>query len=267
MEAQTGGNLGDALMDLFIRYNAPVCKAVHPATSSSKNEHSKISSILMLVLLIYLLTGCIQAPASYRPRTWEHAPIDMKAITDLPGQSLLQVIIVYGHWSGHHTALRLVSPDRPVVFWDPGGRYGHTFPKDVRSKDLITVNPPDLEMYLQQHIWNRTSVEVEVFEWDLKPEYARELYDILVNGTDKDHPAGRFTTTGAGLLCTYKVSDFLHRFAGKTIRVSKPFFRPHNLAKVLYTQSPKRVLSFRRGKQTVYDPSPMMNPPSPVGGH
>lgn len=248
-------------MDLFIQYDSPVYKAAHPATLSSKKEHSKIRSILILVLLICVLMGCIYAPAAYRPRTWEHTPIDMKSITDLPGQSLLQVIIVYGQFSGHHTALRLVCPDRPVVFWDPGGSYGHTFPEDVRTKDLITVNPPDLEMYLQQHIWNCTSVEVEVFEWDLKPEHARELYDVLVNGTDKDHPAGRFTTTGVGLFCTFKVSDFLHRFAGKTMIVPKPVFRPHNLAKVLYTQSPKRVLSFRRGKQTVYDPSTMINPP------
>jgi hypothetical protein len=251
-------------VDLFIQYDSPVFKAAHPATLSRKTVNSKIRFLLTSVLLIFLLMGCIQAPVSYRPRTWEHAPIDMKSITDLPGQSLLQVIIVYGHWSGHHTALRLVSPDRPVVFWDPGGSYGHTFPEDVRSKDLIKVNPPDLEMYLQQHIWNRTSVEVEVFEWDLKPEYARELYDVLVKGTDKDHPAGQFATTGAGLFCTFKVSDFLHRFAGKTMIVPKAFFRPHNLAKVLYTQSPKRVLSFRRGKQTVYDPS-TINPLPLVG--
>jgi hypothetical protein len=248
-------------VDIFIQYDSSVCKVAHPATLSSKNKRPKIRSILISVLLICLLMGCFHAPASYRPRTWEHAPIDMQSVTDLPGQSLLQVIIVYGHWSGHHTALRLVSPDRPVVFWDPGGSYGHTFPENVRSKDLITVNPPDLEMYLQRHIWNRTSVEVEVFEWDLKPEYARELYDVLVNGTNKDHPAGHFTTTTLGAFCTFKISGFLHRFAGKTMIVPKPVFTPHNLAKVLYTQSPKRVLSFRRDKQMVYDPATIINPP------
>jgi hypothetical protein len=251
-------------INLFSQYDSPVCKAAHPAILSRNKEHAKIRSIPIVVLLISLLTGCIQGPAFYRPRTWEHTPIDMKSITDHPGQSLLQVIVVYGHFSGHHTALRLVCPDRPVVFWDPGGSYGDTFPEDVRTKDLIKVNPPDLKMYLQ-HVWNRTSVEVEVFEWDLQPEYALELYDVLINGTGKDHPAGRFTTTGIGLFCTYKVSDFLHRFAGKTVVVPKAVFRPHNLAKVLYTQSPKRVLSLHRRTQTVFVPLININPPPLVG--
>jgi hypothetical protein len=116
------------------------------------------------------------------------------------------------------------------------------------------VNPPDLETYLQ-HIWHFSSVEVEVFEWDLKPEDARELYNVLLNGTDRNHPAGRFTTTTLGMFCTVSVSDFLHRFATKTMTVPRSFFFPHNLARALYTQSPKRVLAFRRGKQIMYVPT------------
>lgn len=238
------------------------CGSPEPARSGGR---AAVRLLLTAILSISLLAGCLQGPAFYRPRTWEPAPIDMHALADPPGRPLLQVIIVYGDFSGHHTALRLVSPDRPVVFWDPGGSYGNTFPEDVRTKDLITIDPPDLETYLQRHIWNRTSVEVEVFEWDLEPEHAGELYEVLVHGTGKDHPAGRFTTTGAGLLCTYKVSDFLHRFAGETMRVPKPVFRPHNLARLLYTQSPRRVLSFRRGTQAVYDPAPLTHPPPPAG--
>ena len=160
---------------------------------------------------------------------------------------------MYGHWWDHHSALRLVCPGRPVLFWDPGGSYGSTLPEDVRSKDLIKINPPDLETYLR-HVWNFSSVEVEVFEWDLKPEHANELYDVLVNGTDKNHPAGRFTTTTMGGFCCTALSDFLHRFATKTMTVPKTFFFPHNLARVLYTQSPKRVLAFRRTKQIMFVP-------------
>jgi len=119
---------------------------------------------------------------------------------------------------------------------------------------MITVNPPSLETY-SQHVWHFSSIEVEVFEWDLKPKQAHELYDVLLNGTDKNHPAGRFTTSTMGLFCTVAVSDFLHRFAGKTMTVPRTLFFPHNLARVLYTQSPKRVLAFRRGRQTAYFPS------------
>jgi hypothetical protein len=49
--------------------------------------------------------------------------------------------------------------------------------------------------------------------------------------------------------------------------VPKSFFYPHDLARVLYTQSPKRVLAFRRSKQTLYVPPPMTlgeSDPSPI---
>jgi hypothetical protein len=123
----------------------------------------------------------------------------------------------------------------------------------VRSKDLIKINPPDLETYLQ-HTWQHSSIEVEVFEWDLKPEEGRVLYDVLLNGTDKNHPAGWFTTTTMGFFCTVAVSDFLRRFAHKTLTLPRTFFLPEHLARALYTQSPKRVLAFRRGRQIAFSP-------------
>jgi hypothetical protein len=220
---------------------------------AGKTKHIKPYLIPALLLIVCLQTGCIHAPASYRPNSWVHTPIDMKSVADPPNQSLLQVIIVYGPAWDHHSALRLVCPGRPVLFWDPGGGYGIDLPEVVRSKDLIKVNPPDLQTYIQ-HIWHFSSIEVEIFEWDLKPEHAHELYDVLLIGSDKNHSAGRFTTSTIGLFCTVAVSNFLHRFAGKTMTVPKTFFFPHSLARVLYTQSPKRVLAFRRHKQTVYFP-------------
>jgi hypothetical protein len=219
-----------------------------------KLKNPKTHFIITSLLLTTLLMGCIHAPAPYRPNNWENTRIDLKSVADPPNQSLLQVIIIYGYWWSHHTALRLVYPSRPVLFWDPGGSYGTTFSKDVRSKDLIKINPPDLETYLQ-HIWHFSSVEVEVFEWDVKPEDALELYDVLLKGTDKNHPAGRFTTATMGFFCSVAVSDFLHRFASKTLTVPRSFFLPEDLARVLYTQSPKRVLAFRRGRQIMYVPS------------
>jgi hypothetical protein len=218
-----------------------------------KTKNIKPRLVPILLLFSCFIISCIHAPAPYQPNSWLSSPIDLKSITDNPNQPLLQVIIVYGPAWDHHSALRLVCPGRPVLFWDPGGSYGTTLPGDVRSKDLIMVNPPDLETYLQ-HIWHFSSVEVEVFEWDLKPEYARELYNVLLNGTGKNHPAGRFTTTTIGMFCTVSVSDFLHRFAGNILTVPKSFFFPHNLARVLYTQSPKRVLAFRRTKQIMFVP-------------
>jgi hypothetical protein len=214
----------------------------------------KLRSILALPLLLFLFVGCIHGPAAYRPTNWDYARVDLKAVADIPNQPLLQVIIVYGPWWGHHSALRLVCSDRPVLFWDPGGSYGAFHKEDIRSKDLIVKDPPGLEEYLQ-FSWNYNNVEVEVFEWDLETEYAHELYDVLFNGTDRNHPAGRFKTATMGGFCCVALSDFLHRFATKIMTVPKSYFFPHNLARVLYTQSPKRVLAFRRGKQVIYDPT------------
>ncbi len=212
-----------------------------------------IGIVVPMLLCICLASCCMHAPAPYRPSRWMGTSTTMESIADIPDQSLLQVIIVYGPAWCHHTALRLVCPDRPVLFWDPGGSYGVSDPRDVRSKDLIRINPPNLETYLR-FTWKHSSTEVEVFEWDLSPEQARDLYDVLLRGTDKNDPAGRFTTTTLGLFCSEAVSDFLHRFAAKIMTVPKSFFLPHNLAKVLYTQSPRRVLSFRPKRQTMYVP-------------
>jgi hypothetical protein len=238
---------------------------MHPAPLTGKTSFFNILIIPILFLLSSLLVGCFHAPGSSQLlATWENRPLDIKSVADTPTQALLQVIIVYGNFWSHHSALRLVCTDRPVVFWDPGGSYGKDFPEDVRSKDLIKINPPDLEMYVQ-HIWKFTSVEVDVFEWDLQPDYAHELYDVLVKGTDRNHPAGRFTTTTPGMFCTVKLSEFLRRFAGKTMIVKKSHLFPNGLANELYTQSPKRVLSFRRDTQHVYvPPTPALKPPQLV---
>lgn len=252
----------------IIRRNSPTVKTIHPSKLFRKTENSKIHFILTLFLSTCLLMGCIHAPAPYRPNNWEKAPINMKSVADPPGQPLLQIIIVYENLWSCHTALRLVYPDQPVLFWDPGGAYGVDLPevvrnKDVkRSKDLIRINPPDIETYLE-YVWLFSGVEVEVFEWDLKPEDAAELYGVLLAGTDKNHPAGRFTTTTWEFFCSLAVSDFLHRFAGKIMTVPKSFFLPEHLARVLYTQSPKRVLALRRHKQIMYVP-PRTLPVPPI---
>lgn len=221
----------------------------------------KIHFIPILLLLTCLTVGCVHAPAPYRPSSWVKTPIDMKSIADNPNQPSLQVILVYGAWWCHHSALRLDCPDRSVLFWDPGGSYGTPEQTEVRSKDVIRINPPDLEAYLR-FTWEYSSVEVEVFEWDLTHEQARELYDVLLNGTDKNHPAGKFSTTTMGGFCCVALSDFLHRFAKKTMNVPKSFFFPHDLARVLYTQSPRRVFAFRRGKQNVYTPAKITADPT-----
>ncbi len=238
---------------LFIRRNSSTFKIISQSKPTGRTQRIEIHSIPTLLLLTCLIVGCVHAPAPYRPSSWVKTPIDMKSVADNPNQPSLQVILVYGPWWCHHSALRLVWTDRSVLFWDPGGSYGTPEQTEVRSKDVIRSNPPDMEAYLR-FTWDYSSVEVEVFEWNLTLDQAHELYDVLLNGTDKNHPAGKFSTTTMGGFCCVALSDFLHRFAKKTMNVPKSFFFPHDLARVLYTQSPRRVLAFRRGKQVEYVP-------------
>ena len=229
-----------------------------PLSLFKKTKDIKPCLVPILVLFSCLIISCVHAPAPNRPTHWVNTPVDLNSVADNPNQPLLQVIIVYGPAWCHHSALRLVCPDRPVLFWDPGGSYGSFHQEDIRSRDLILISPPDLKSYLQ-FTWIYSSVEVEVFEWDLTLEHAREMYEVLLKGTDKNHPAGRFTTPTMGGFCCVALSDFLHRFATQTMTVPKTFFFPHDLARVLYTQSPKRVLAFRRGKQIMFIP-PQITP-------
>ena len=72
----------------------------------------------------------------------------------------------------------------------------------------------------------------------MSPEDAHELYDIVIRGTDKTHPAGKFSTMTMGGFCSVNLSDFLRRFAGKTMIVPKSYFCPHNLTRVLTLNHP-----------------------------
>jgi len=222
-------------------------------TSLPENGALVTRSILILLLCAGLSAGCFHAPAHYRPQGWIGHPIDIKSVAPLPDQPLLQIVIVYGPAWGHHSALRLVCQDRPVLFWDPGGGYGTSDPEVVRERDLIHINAPDLEKYLQ-FTWQHNTVEVEVFEWNLTQAQAVELYEVLMNGSDKNHGLGRFKTSTMGGFCTRRLSDFLHRFAAKIMVVPKSFLLPEDLARVLYSQSPQRILSFRRHGQRIFHP-------------
>jgi hypothetical protein len=201
-----------------------------------------------MLLGLCLTTGCAHSPGKYMPNTWMGSPTHMKSIADRPNQSRLQVIIMSGKLLDHHTALRLVCPGRTILFWDPAGGYGKTDPKIERDNDLIRTNPPDLKTYMPFR-WQNNDAVVVIFEWNLPPDHAWELYEVLNEGTGKDHPAGRFSTITVGLFCSTAISDFLRRFAQETVSLKKSYFLPRDLARELYTQSPTRVLVFRRDHQ------------------
>ena len=221
-----------------------------------KSKRSLQTGIIAAGLLsACLITGCFHTLAPYIPEQWTRMPVTSESLADRPSQSRLQVIMVAGPFWYHHTALRLVCTDRPVVFWDPGGSYGARDENIVRARDLIVHNPPDLMTYLL-FLEKHTYSSVEIFEWDLNTEQAHELHDVLVKRTDKNHPAGKFNPRSAGLFCGSAVSDFLHRFATDIVTVPESYFFPNNLAKVLYTQAPRRVIVSRRRAEMIISVKP-----------
>lgn len=197
---------------------------------------------------LYLLSGCIHASVPHLPNTWNGTPTDMDVTIDRPGQARIQVIIGYGIFMDNHAALRLVCPGRQDIFWDPGGGYNVETAPHTRWNDLIIEDPPDLRTYLEFRKSTHYDDAVEVFEWDITTAQAIRLYDVLWNGTNAGHPAGRFSANTPGLFCSTAISDFLGRFATDIMTLEDKYFWPNELARVLYTQSPSRVMIFRVGK-------------------
>ena len=211
---------------------------------------------LTALLSLLLFTGCVHLPAPHLPQSWNGTVADDRALIDPPNQAQLQIIIAYGQLVENHAALRLVSPGRQALFWDPGGGYNKQTAPHTRWNDLIVQDPPDLKTYLA---FRRTRFDsaVEVFEWIITAEQAEELYDVLQNGRDASDPSGAFRTSTMGLFCSVAISDFLNRFAGDILTVSDTYFWPNELAKVLYTQSPNRVIMIRPDNPLViYQPPP-----------
>ncbi len=219
----------------------------------ASKKPGRLRTILVFFATLVSLAGCLHSPAPYRPRDWPSKTLDFQFVREDIDRPRLQVIIVYGPLWCHHSALRLTASAGRVLFWDPGGGYGVADSIETRNKDVILLNPPDLERYLH-FAWEHSSQEVEVFEWDLMASEADGLYELLSPGAAETNRAARFNTRTMGGLCAVALSDFLKRFAPARMSVPGKFFLPHNLARVLYTRSPKRILVFRRGEIKVVEP-------------
>ena len=209
----------------------------------------------LIAISVFLVAGCIHMPAPHLPPSWNGISVAPASLADNPNRGRLQIIIAYGPLVENHTALRLVCPERQVIFWDPGGKYNLKEAPSTRRDDLIVVDPPDLETYLKFRSRFNDAV-VEIFEWELETAQAVRLYDILKNGTGENHPGGYFQTDTDSFFCSSAVSSFLKQFAPDVATVSDIYFWPNDLAQVLYTQNPDRVLIFRRRHPPmVYIPS------------
>jgi len=178
----------------------------------------------------------------------------------------LQIIITYDGLLSNHAALRLVANHGNVTFWDPAGAYGLRSPSAdeagssplagiQRVKDLVVTQIPDLPTYIQFR-WYVGDVTVEVFEWDLAPQDAKFLEEVVRNDSQAVSETPVFHTETAPAFCTVAISEFLQRFAGFLMTLPDWYLWPHNLAHALLRQGPTRIRVFQRNSSELTYVSP-----------
>ncbi|MDJ0720271.1 MAG: hypothetical protein QNJ04_01490 [Desulfobacterales bacterium] len=211
-----------------------------------------------LGLLVLTATGCFHRPSPYMPVEWPRHPAPAASLVVTVESPRLQIIIGYFDLWPNHTALRLVAPDRPVIFWDPGGGYGLEAPKRTRTRDLIVDGAPDLHTYMPFRWYNNDAL-TEIFEWDLPGAEAQRMHRVLLAGAGiEPDPAIDFDTETPGFFCAAAISEFLHRFGRPSLWVETTTASPAQLSRALYAQQPDRVLLFYRQDRPGFQ---VMTPP------
>ena len=105
----------------------------------------------------------MHGPAPHRPPAGPTTATALRCIADDPSQPRLQVLLVYGGLRCNHAAVRLTSPDRPPLFWDPGGHYGAKQRPRIRERNLIIDDAPDVAGYTA-YLWQNGGRLLEIFE-------------------------------------------------------------------------------------------------------
>lgn len=219
---------------------------------------------LLPVMCSALLVGCHSAGTV--PPGWEGTPIVDKSAQasvqpantniadhDTPPTGRLQVVICYGRVLSNHTVVRLEAPGAETLFWDPGGTYRLYDPEASRHYDVITRDAPTIEQWWRYR-WDICSEPVmEVFEWSLDADQAHRLHTILLTRHDPEDRMQVFEPDAGGLECCLRTCEFLDRFAEGKPAVPARYFWPHELGQHLWTQSPDRVMVYRKdGESMIY---------------
>ncbi len=211
---------------------------------------------LSLALIPLLLSACMHLPAPNLPDDWHVSASTVEAMENRP-DAHLQILIMSGTAGCNHTALRVVSDDQHVAFWDPGGAFAEDRVDDTRQRDLL-FPPPSLQEYLEYRWDGAIDATIEVFEWDLSARRAAQLHDRLMQGSQQPQKEPGFDTATSEFFCSIATSRFLHDYASDIVEVPEGVFFPHKLSRVLYAQHPDRVWFFRdRNPPLIYTPQPI----------
>ncbi len=210
-----------------------------------------ISLSILLLISVFVFSGCMHQPAPYLPVSWQGSPIELSEVED-QGENRLYILIMYENTMCAHTALRIYSPEHGSLFWDPAGGYGDPkFPiRAKRDKDLVVKPVPSIADYLEFRRYIETA-KAEIFEFKISTEQAERLIKLLnvENRNDEAH----YSTKTVSLKCATAISNFLEIHASDILPVTKEFY-PHNLSKRLYELNPERVILW--DYQTMYEYTP-----------
>lgn len=219
----------------------------------------------LMSLVICLTVGCHHAGTI--PPGWRGEPISLSGDEQAEhvgsartgqgngggSQGLLQVFICYGKVLSNHTAVRLGTPGKETLMWDPGGTYGQYDPSYARRHDVLTKNAPTVDQWWRYRRDRCREPIMEVFQWSIDADQARRLHAVLLNYHDPADTAQTFEPDTGGLQCCTKVSEYLMRFADGRPAVPGKLFWPHELGEHLWTQEPDSVMVFRSdGESDVY---------------
>lgn len=230
-------------------------------------SHSNPITILLLkgflLVLLLLGSGCSTTHTQFLTDHWQAESLDLHQVAETTHSSRLQVIITYDGGLSSHSAIRLELDPNQVTFWDPAGAYGlvgYILDQEgnrirrygKRERDIVITHIPDILTYINFR-WHVGDSSVEVFEWNIPRQQAKELWGILRNETDENHPKGQFQTDTAPAFCSIAISDFLQRFTTPTITLADSYLWPHNLAEALLKQGPSKVRLFSKGNpETIF---------------
>jgi hypothetical protein len=227
------------------------------------SQMTRIPPATLLLFLIFF-AGCHNAGTI--PPGWHGEPVSQandqqtqpantttsQHNTNTP-PAQLQIFICYGKVLSNHTALRLTTPHKPTLMWDPGGTFLQYDPTRARRHDVITQNAPTIDQWWQYRRDGCREPIMELFQWSITPDQANRLHAILLNHRDPNDPTQSFEPDAGGLQCSTKVSEFLIRFANDKPTITQKQFWPHKLAEQLWTQNPDSVTVFRSdGNNQVY---------------
>jgi len=223
---------------------------------------NKLSSLLVLALMLFALSGCLPAQVSV-PDHWQEQPVDTMPPFDPatlgPDESFVQLLVSYGGTTSHNV-LRVgpvTNSDTPEgILWDPAGRFGVDHKPWPRRGDVLMPSP-SAARYWEFRLWlgnqNRgMSREMLVLEWIVPRESVEPMYEVLSQAWEGDGKSETFDSEVMGGFCGIAMANFVQKYGSDALPVNRSYINGHNMAHDLWRKlPPHRAFLFKRNGSTL----------------